>query len=72
MNALTGQVGGDHYTNMMIQPMEFSMANNLDACTHTIIKYVVRKKGDKVKRAEDLLKAIHCIHMLAAFEGVVL
>ena len=31
------QVGGDHYKSMAIQPMEYSMANKLDACQHTII-----------------------------------
>ena len=64
------QVGGRHYVGMAIQPMQFSMANGLDACTHTAIKYLVRKKGDKAKRAEDLRKAIHCIQLLAQHEGI--
>jgi hypothetical protein len=64
------QVGGDHYKGMAIQPMQFSMANGLDACTHTAIKYLVRKKGGKAKRAEDLRKAIHCIQLLAQHEGL--
>ena len=71
-DAYTTQVGGDHYKCMAIQPMQFSMANGLDACTHTAIKYLVRKKGDKAKRAEDLRKAIHCIQLLAEHEGVTL
>ena len=64
------QEGGRHYVGMAIQPMQFSMANGLDACTHTAIKYLVRKKGDKAKRAEDLRKAIHCIQLLAQHEGI--
>ena len=68
--AYAEQVGGQHYLGMAIQPMQFSMANGLDACTHTAIKYLVRKKGDKAKRAEDLRKAIHCIRLLAEHEGV--
>ena len=64
------QEGGSHYVGMAIQPMQFSMANGLDACTHTAIKYLVRKKGDKAKRAEDLRKAIHCIQLLALHEGI--
>jgi hypothetical protein len=36
------QVGGNHYTKMKIQPMQFSMANNLNAMQHTVIKYVAR------------------------------
>jgi len=68
MNPLTTQIGGSHYIAMKIQPMEFSMLNNLDPCTHTAIKYLVRKKGEKSQRAEDLRKAIHCIELLAKFE----
>ncbi len=65
-SALDTQVGGDHYKTMAIQPMEFSMANKLDACQHTIIKYVARfrSKGG----VEDLRKAKHVIDMLIEFE----
>lgn len=51
---------------MKIQPMEYSMANGLDACQHTIIKYVsrFRDKGG----LQDLEKARHCIDMLIEFE----
>ena len=69
-NPYERQEGGSHYVGMAIQPMQFSMANGLDACTHTAIKYLVRKKGDKAKRAEDLRKAIHCIQLLALHEGI--
>jgi len=55
---------------MKIQPMQFALANGLDMATASVIKYVVRKKGDKAKRAEDLKKAIHCIQLLAAHEGI--
>ena len=60
------QVGGDHYKSMAIQPMEYSMANKLDACQHTIIKYVTRfrDKGG----IQDLEKAKHCIDLLVHFE----
>ena len=64
--ALETQVGGDHYKKMAIQPMEFSMFNGLDACQHTIVKYVCRfrEKGG----IADLEKAKHTIDMLIAFE----
>lgn len=65
-SALETQVGGDHYTKMAIQPMEYSMANGLDACQHTIIKYVTRFR-DK-NGVQDLLKARHVIDMLIEFE----
>lgn len=66
MSALDIQVGGGHYKKMPIQPMEFSMANNLDACQHTVIKYVTRfrEKGG----IQDLEKAKHVIDMLIEFE----
>lgn len=65
-SALSGQIGGDHYKNMAIQPMQYSMKNNLNACQHTAIKYVTRykTKGGKL----DLEKAIHCIQMLIEME----
>lgn len=64
--ALDTQVGGGHYKNMAIQPMEYSMKNGLDACQHTAIKYIsrFRDKGG----IEDLRKAKHVIDMLIQFE----
>ena len=65
-DALSEQVGGDHYSKLAIQPMEYSMRNGLDACQHSIIKYVTRfrDKGG----IEDLRKARHCIDLLIKFE----
>lgn len=60
-DALKHQVGGTHYIEMAVQPIEFSMRNGLNACQHTAIKYIVRQKGDKEKRIEDLDKAIHSL-----------
>lgn len=66
-SALDVQIGGSHYKSLAIQPMEYSMANKLDACQHTIIKYVTRfrDKGG----IGDLKKARHTIDMLIEFEG---
>lgn len=60
------QIGGGHYKSMAIQPMEYSMANKLDACQHTAIKYITRfrEKGG----IQDLEKAKHVIDMLIHFE----
>ena len=52
------QVGGDHYLRMKIQPLEFCMANSLDACQTKIIKYICRDKSSKL---EDLEKARHVL-----------
>jgi len=66
MSALDEQVGGSHYKDCAIQPMEYSMANHLDACQHTIIKYVTRFRQDG--GMEDLHKAKHTLDMLIEFE----
>ncbi|CAB4124760.1 SaV-like [uncultured Caudovirales phage] len=65
-DSLNTQVGGNHYTKLKIQPMDYSMANNLDPCQHTIIKYVTRFR-DK-NGIEDLKKARHTLDMLIEFE----
>lgn len=66
MSALKKQHGGNHYSKLPIQPMQYSMKNGLDPCQHTIIKYVTRfrNKGG----IEDLHKAIHTIELLIEFE----
>jgi hypothetical protein len=66
MSAFNTQIGGNHYSKLSIQPMEYSMANKLDACQHSIIKYVTRFR-DKNGLA-DLQKARHVIDMLIEFE----
>ena len=66
MNPYDRQVDGDHYQKLAIQPMQYSLLNGLDACQHTVIKYITRfrdKGGIK-----DLEKAKHCIDMLIEFE----
>ncbi len=60
------QEGGEHYTNMPIQPFEFSMANNLDPMQHTIIKYVTRFRNKN--GLKDLYKARHTLDMLIEWE----
>lgn len=66
MSAFDKQVGGSHYSSLAIQPMEYSMANNLDACQHTAIKYITRfREKDGIR---DLEKAIHTIQMLIEIE----
>tara|TARA_R110002153_G_scaffold96571_2_gene231047 strand:+ start:1455 stop:1694 length:240 start_codon:yes stop_codon:yes gene_type:complete len=66
LGALADQVGGNHYSKLKIQPMEYSMANDLNACQHTAIKYITRCY-DKGTPIQDLDKAIHCLKMLKGF-----
>ena len=56
------QVGGDHYKNLPIQPLEYSYKNNLNVFQSNVVKYTTRAplKGDTVK---DIDKAIHYLQM---------
>ena len=62
VGACSTQVGGSHYKNYKIQPIEYTLANNLNFCQGNVIKYITRYK-DK-NGAEDLRKAIHYIDIL--------
>lgn len=66
MNSLKKQVGGDHYSKLAIQPVEYIQANNIPYMEGNVIKYVTRWR-DKGGIA-DLEKARHYIDMLIAFE----
>lgn len=66
MEALNQQVGGSHYKDMQIQPVEFILANNLGFCVGNCIKYLCRYKNKNGK--EDLLKAKHYIELLIEAE----
>ena len=63
---LDKQVGGSHYKNMKIQPIEFCMANNLNACQTIAIRYICRYKNKN--GAEDIDKAIHTLQILKQIE----
>jgi len=57
MSALVEQVGGDHYKENAIQPIQYILSNNLDFCEGNIVKYATRwrEKGG----VEDLRKIKH-------------
>jgi hypothetical protein len=60
------QVGGDHYKDMPIQPVEFIHANGIPYIEGAVIKYVCRwrtKNG-----MEDLKKAAHFLELLMQLE----
>ena len=56
------QVGGDHYSKMKIQPIDFITANGIGYIEGNIIKYVCRYKSKN--GVEDLKKAQHSLQML--------
>lgn len=60
------QVGGNHYKDFAIQPLEFIVANNLDFVQGNVVKYVVRYKTKN--GLEDLKKARHYIDLLIELE----
>ena len=43
-NPLDTQIGGNHYKNLKMQPIEYIMANNLNYCQGNAIKYLTRYK----------------------------
>jgi hypothetical protein len=58
--ASNNQVGGGHYKDMAIEPGEYAEANNLSPLEFNVVKYVSRKKDNKL---EDYRKAIHCLQL---------
>jgi hypothetical protein len=64
--ALQKQVGGAHYAEMAIQPIEFITANDLSFLEGNIIKYVCRHK--KKNGADDIKKAMHYCELLLQME----
>lgn len=63
-NPLDKQVGGNHYRDMAIQPVQFIVANNIPYREANVIKYACRHASKNGK--QDLLKARHYIDMLIA------
>ena len=61
------QVGGDHYSKLAIQPVEYITANKLTYLQGNVIKYITRFK-DKGTPLQDLQKARHYIDMLIELE----
>ena len=66
-SAFEGQVGGDHYRGMAIQPAEFCHRNALGSLESMAIGYLCRwrQKGG----LEDLRKAKHAIELLLEMES---
>lgn len=61
-SALETQVGGDHYRDLAIQPIEFIVANDIPYREANVIKYVTRWRSKN--GVEDLRKARHYLDML--------
>ncbi len=66
-SAFSEQVGGDWYKKLKLQPLDYCMDNNFNACQTKVIKYISRYnlKHKAIKdQVKDLDKAKHVIDML--------
>ena len=63
---LDSQVGGSHYKDLAIQPIEFIHANNLGFMEGNIIKYAARHKAKN--GAEDIRKIIHYAKLILKYQ----
>lgn len=66
-SALDTQVGGGHYKDLPIQPVEFITKNKLGFLEGCVIKRMCRWRGKN--GIEDLKKAIHEIELLIELES---
>lgn len=66
IDPLQMQVGGHHYLEMKIQPIDFITANNLGFMEGNIIKYASRHKAKN--GAEDIRKVIHYAQLILKLE----
>jgi len=61
-SALAVQVGGTHYKDFAIQPVEYIHANNLGFCEGNVVKYITRHAAKN--GADDIRKVIHYCQLL--------
>jgi len=59
---LSQQIGGDHYRQGSIQPIEYIHANGMDFFSGNVVKYITRWKYKN--GLEDLKKAKHYVELL--------
>lgn len=64
MNPLDTQVGGDHYKQCKIQPVEFVEANRMQFLEGCVIKRLARHDKPTGKGRPDIEKAIHELQLL--------
>ena len=67
-SAMQKQVGGGHYKDLKIQPIEYILENNLGYCEANVVKYITRWRSKN--GVEDLRKAKHYIDFLIERELV--
>lgn len=65
-NALDVQVGGTHYKDCAIQPIEYIHANKLGFAEGNVVKYITRHR--QKHGADDVKKVIHYCQLLLELE----
>ena len=60
------EVGGDHYKDCGIQPVEYINSNDLNYFEGNVIKYITRHRT-KGEGKKDIEKAIHYAEMILKF-----
>lgn len=65
-SAFNDQIGGNHYKDMVVQPLEFIVKNEIPFLEGNVIKYVVR--WTRKNGIEDLKKARHYLDLLIEME----
>ena len=65
-NALDVQVGGSHYKDCAIQPIEYIHANKLGFAEGNVVKYITRHR--QKHGADDVKKVIHYCQLLLELE----
>lgn len=66
MSALDKQEGGNHYKDLVIQPVEYIYRNNLSFLQGNVIKYITRYK--EKNGADDVKKIIHYCQLILELE----
>lgn len=66
INPIDTQIGGSHYKDMAIQPVEFITKNKIPFIEGSVIKYVCRHRNKN--KGEDIKKAIHFLNLLLEIE----
>ena len=62
MSAYKNQIGGNHYQDLVIQPTDYMIKNNIPFAEGNVIKYVSRHK--QKGKEQDIKKAIHYLSMI--------
>ncbi len=64
MSALGTQIGGSHYREGGIQPVQYIEANQLGFLEGCVVKRLTRHNRDTGKGRQDIEKAIHELQLL--------